>query len=87
MEVGTIIGGKAYSVQYITDTPRYSDYLPAVQKMIDSIQITSQGNGPCGMSETVTRPNGTWATITAPPGSKINNFAIIPENSSNSVGL
>ena len=30
MEVGTIIGDKAYSVQYIADAPRYADYLPIV---------------------------------------------------------
>jgi hypothetical protein len=39
MEVGTIIGDNAYSVQYIADAPRYSDYLPTVQKMIDSMMI------------------------------------------------
>jgi hypothetical protein len=39
MEVGTIIGDKAYSVQYIANAPRYSDYLPTVQKMIDSLAI------------------------------------------------
>ena len=39
MEVGTVIGDKAYSVQYIADAPRYSDYLPTVQKMIDSLVI------------------------------------------------
>jgi hypothetical protein len=68
-ETGTIIGDKAYSVQYIAHASRYSDYLPIVQKMIDSMQITSRGNGPYGMSKTVTGPNGTWATVTAPPGS------------------
>lgn len=30
MEVGTIIGDKAYSVLYIADAPRYTDYLPTV---------------------------------------------------------
>ena len=46
MEVGTIIGDKAYSVQYIADAPRYSDYLPTVQKMIDSLVIKkSTGTG------------------------------------------
>jgi hypothetical protein len=46
MEVGTIIGDKAYSVQYIADAPRYSDYLPTVQKMIDSLVIKkSLGTG------------------------------------------
>jgi hypothetical protein len=39
MEVGTIIGDKGYSVQYIADAPKYSDYLPTVQKMIDSLVI------------------------------------------------
>jgi hypothetical protein len=38
METGTVIGDKAYSVQYIADAPRYSDYLPTVQKMIGSLQ-------------------------------------------------
>ena len=27
MEIGTRIGDKAYSVQYIADAPKYSDYL------------------------------------------------------------
>jgi len=39
MEVGTIIGDKAYSVQYIADAPRYSDYLQIVQQMIESLVI------------------------------------------------
>jgi tetratricopeptide (TPR) repeat protein len=39
METGTIIGDKAYSVQYIADAPRYADYLPIVQKMISSLVI------------------------------------------------
>jgi hypothetical protein len=39
MEIGTIIGDKAYSVQYIADAPRYADYLSTAQKMIDSLAI------------------------------------------------
>ena len=39
MEIGTIIGDKAYSVQYIADAPRYVDYLSTAQKMIDSLAI------------------------------------------------
>ena len=39
MEIGTIIGDKAYSIQYIADAPRYTDYLPTVQKMIESLVI------------------------------------------------
>jgi len=39
METGTIIGDRAHVVQYIADAPKYSDYLPAVQKMIDSLVI------------------------------------------------
>ncbi len=46
METGTIIGNKAYSVQYIADAPKYSDYLPIIQKMIDSLVIKrSLGTG------------------------------------------
>jgi hypothetical protein len=84
MEVGTIIGDKAYMIQYIADAPKYSDYLPTVQKMIDSMQIRSQGNG-SSQTPTIRGPNGTWVTITAPPGSKINNFTIIPEPSTPSL--
>jgi hypothetical protein len=39
MEIGTIIGDKAYIVQYIADAPRYADYLPTMQKMIGSLVI------------------------------------------------
>jgi hypothetical protein len=42
MEIGTIIGDKVYSVQFIADAPRYADYFPTVQEMIDSLQIKSQ---------------------------------------------
>jgi hypothetical protein len=46
MEVGTIIGDKAYSVQYIADAPKYSDYLPIVQRMMNSLAINiSTGTG------------------------------------------
>jgi hypothetical protein len=46
MEIGTINGDKAYSVEYIADAPRYTDYLPTVQKMIDSLVIKkSLGTG------------------------------------------
>ncbi|MFZ0510901.1 MAG: PsbP-related protein, partial [Candidatus Nitrosopolaris sp.] len=46
MEVGTIIDDKAYSVQYIADAPRYSGYLPIVQRMINSLAINmSTGKG------------------------------------------
>ncbi|MGB6530545.1 MAG: hypothetical protein WBF33_20765 [Candidatus Nitrosopolaris sp.] len=40
MDVGTIIGDKVYYVQYIASAFKYSDYLPAVQHMIDSMLIT-----------------------------------------------
>lgn len=41
MEVGTIIGDKVYYIQYIADAQKYSDYLPTLQKMIDSLTIRS----------------------------------------------
>jgi hypothetical protein len=81
MEVGTIIGDKVYYVQYIADASQYSNYLPTVQHIIGS---DSQGNG-SSQTPTVRGPNRTWATITAPPGSKINNFTIIPEPSTPSL--
>ena len=90
MEIGTIIGDKAYSLQYIADAPKFSGYLPAVQKMIDSLQITSQLvpiPSPAPGREIVIGPNGTatihmhgiWATYTAPPGTILHNFTIVPE--------
>ena len=45
LEIGTIIGDKAYSVQYIADASRYADYLPTVQKMIDSQETLGTSNG------------------------------------------
>ena len=37
MEIGTIIGDKPYVIQYIADAPNYSDHLPTVQNMINSL--------------------------------------------------
>jgi len=39
MEAETMIGDKAYSVQYIAYAPRYADYLQTVQQMIESLVI------------------------------------------------
>jgi hypothetical protein len=46
MEIGTIIGDKIYFVTYDAEgeEERYSDYLPTVQKMIDSLNITTSDN-------------------------------------------
>jgi hypothetical protein len=56
MEVGTIIGDKAYSVQYIADAPRYTDYLPTVQKMIESLVIKkSLGTGIVNMPDNLAK--------------------------------
>lgn len=40
-EIGTIIGDKVYIVQYFADSADYFTYLPTINKMIDSIVITS----------------------------------------------
>ena len=41
MEVGTIVNGKAYYMQYIANAPRYHDYLPTLRQMINSMSICS----------------------------------------------
>jgi eukaryotic-like serine/threonine-protein kinase len=46
MDIGTIIGGKVYSLSYVAQREQYSDYLPTVQKMINSLKImTTSNNG------------------------------------------
>jgi hypothetical protein len=57
MEISTIIGNKAYSVTYTAEEKWYSDYLPTIQKMIDSFQLndtnpTSQ-ESPLSSSSTI----------------------------------
>jgi PsbP-like protein len=41
MEIGTIIGDKVYFVTYDAAEEEYSVYLPTIQKMIDSLKITT----------------------------------------------
>jgi eukaryotic-like serine/threonine-protein kinase len=45
MDIGTIIGDKVYSIRYAAEKEQYSDYLPTVQKMINSLNITTSNNG------------------------------------------
>jgi hypothetical protein len=40
MEIGTIIGDRVYFIEYIAEEEKYSDYLPIIQMMINSIEIT-----------------------------------------------
>jgi hypothetical protein len=50
MEKGTIANGKVYLVQYYTDEPKYFEYFPVIQRMIDSFQI----NAPTSISQSTT---------------------------------
>lgn len=45
MEIGTVIGDKVYFVTYYTEEEHYSDYLPTVQKMISSVEMTRSSGG------------------------------------------
>jgi hypothetical protein len=45
MDIGTIIEDKVYFLSYVVQREQYSDYLPTVQKMIDSLKITTSNNG------------------------------------------
>ena len=40
MEIGTIIGDRLYFIEYIAEEEKYSNYLPTIEMMIDSIEIT-----------------------------------------------
>ena len=41
MEVWTIEGGIAYMISYNADSSDFSNYLPIIQKMIDSFATTT----------------------------------------------
>jgi hypothetical protein len=40
MKIWTVKDGKVYSITYNTDSSQYSQYLPIVEKMASSFQIT-----------------------------------------------
>jgi YVTN family beta-propeller protein len=44
LEVGTIFGDKAYYLRYIVDSRIYQKYLPIIEEMINSIQLSSDMN-------------------------------------------
>ena len=39
MEIGTIIGDRIYYIDYIAEEKQYSNYLPTIQMMINSLEI------------------------------------------------
>ena len=39
MEIGTIIGDKVYYIEYIAEEKKYSNYMPTIQRMINSLEI------------------------------------------------
>jgi len=45
MQVWTIKDNKAYTLTYIAEAPKYSTYLPVVQKMIDSFGLINSTGG------------------------------------------
>jgi hypothetical protein len=45
IEIGTIIGGKGYFVDYTAAEGKFQNYLPVVQKMINSFEIINSTTG------------------------------------------
>src|SRR5918999_2328342 len=45
MEIGTIIGDKVYFITYYAEEEQYSNYLPTIQKMVSSLEMTQSGSG------------------------------------------
>ena len=45
MDIGTIIGNKVYLLSYVAQREQYSEYLRIIQKMINSLKITTSNNG------------------------------------------
>jgi hypothetical protein len=39
IEIGTIIGDRIYYIKYIAEEKQYSNHLPTIQMMINSLQI------------------------------------------------
>jgi 4-amino-4-deoxy-L-arabinose transferase-like glycosyltransferase len=39
-EIGTIVGNRVYYITYFAEATKYDNYLPIIQKMIDSFKIT-----------------------------------------------
>lgn len=44
MEIGTIMGDKAYFITYDTEEEQYYDHLPTIQKMVGSLRIMSSSD-------------------------------------------
>ena len=40
MQIGTIIGDRIYFIKYNAEEKQYSNYLPTIQMMINSLKIT-----------------------------------------------
>ena len=45
MEIGTIIGNRGYFVDYTAASPKFLDYLPIIQEMINSFEVTTKYYG------------------------------------------
>jgi len=45
IDIGTVIEDKVYSIRYPAEKEQYSNYLPVVQKMINSLNIITSNNG------------------------------------------
>jgi hypothetical protein len=41
MQIGTVIGDKLYVIDYYAEATRYDDYLPIIEEMINSIELSN----------------------------------------------
>jgi hypothetical protein len=45
MEIGTIIGNNGYFVDYTAASSKFLEYLPLIQEMINSFEVTNEYEG------------------------------------------
>jgi hypothetical protein len=45
IEIGTIIGNSGYFVDYTAVSSKFLDYLPLIQEMINSFELTNKNDG------------------------------------------
>jgi hypothetical protein len=76
LEIGTMIGDKVYVVMYHAETARYDQYLPIIEEMINSLELSdSEVDSAAELAGFLTYHNATYGvTIQYPSDWKVQEF-------------
>ena len=87
LEIGTVIEDKVYIITYHAETARYDQYLPIIEEMINSIELSDSAVAVSGAPTETDLDGGTDSNVTTQEQDQEGDTTVTPENQTEGGGF